>query len=379
MSQNPFILGLRPEIEDSALKSTDDLFRDVGQNTGNLAFHYAIHRQIGRPASVGWEQSAEAMSAAGPIGVIPAANQLGPHADFGGLARKFDETNLALVAIGLGAQGSLSGEIPNVPEGTLRWVRCIADRAVSEAPNISVRGSFTQKVLDHYGFEGKSVVLGCPSLFINLCPDLGYRIHQAQVPPRRIAVAAGHPQWKPLRSIEQSLARMVTATNGSYIGQATIDMVRLTRGEARTIAEAQLRDIRDYILPELGLDEFTRWADEYGAVYFNVPAWMEHYRRFDLVIGARIHGTILAMQAGVPAVCVVHDMRTLELCETMMVPYILVADYKDGISRSMLETLFEFDHEAFDNNRRLLARRYVEFLTCNGTTPAQGLVNFAEA
>lgn len=378
MSQNDaFILGLEPWVSGSARIPTERIYDLVGHNVGNLAFHHAIYNQIGGPASHPWNAPIEALNAAGAIGVIPAANQVGAHADFGGLGKRFEELEIDLVAIGLGAQSNSAGDMPIVPEGTLNWIRKIVDRSRHGKPNISVRGPFTQKVLDHYGFEGKSVVLGCPSLFINADPDLGKKIAARYKSPKRFAVAAGHPNWGNLREIERSLARVITKTGGSYVGQATLEMVKLTRGEASTLELKTLSRLRDYILPEYELGEFITWANTHGNVFFHIDSWMEHYRTFDLVIGARIHGTILALQAGVPGVCIAHDSRTEELCRTMMVPFIHWSDYSQGISRAQLAQIFQFDGEAFDKNRKVLATRYVAFLEENGLTPSAELKSLA--
>lgn len=45
-------------------------------------------------------------------------------------------------------------------------------------------------------------------------------------------------------------------------------------------------------------------------------------QNFDLVIGTRIHGSILSLHAGTPCVCIAIDSRTLELCMMHGIPYI---------------------------------------------------------
>jgi hypothetical protein len=376
-NNNAFILGLEPRISDSSAILTNQIYDRVGHNVGNLAFHHAIYHHLGGPKSLPWNTEPKLATAAGKIGVIPAANQVGTHVDFGGLGKRFEALDINLVAIGLGAQSNSAGDMPKVPQGTINWIRSIVDRSVHGHPNISVRGDFTKKVLDHYGFEGKSIVLGCPSLFINTDPDLGKQIEARYKSPKRIAVAAGHPNWGALRELERSLARILTKTGGSYVGQATLEMVKLTRGEAALLDPTVLRRLRDYILPEYELGEFITWANTHGNVFFDVDSWMEHYRTFDLVIGARIHGTLLAIQAGVPGICVAHDSRTEELCRTMHIPFVQAANYEHGITRSELTRVFVFDGAAFDANRKALAKRYVEFLESNDLTPNSGLKTLA--
>lgn len=377
MKQRPFILGLQASIKESAFLNTETLCGLVGHNTGNLAFHFAIDRQLGGNLNAldWWGASDIQINAADGIAVLPCANHLGDHANFGDLAKKFKSISVPMVAIGLGAQASTDGKIPAVPEGTLDWVRVIADHAPTGHTNIGVRGNFTLEVLDHYGLAEQAVVPGCPTLFINPDPQLGYRIASNIREPKRVAVAAGHPGWPSMAQIEASIARIVTATSGSYIGQSPLEMMKLTRGEAGQLDTEILTQYRDYIAPEMDLDEFVYWTKRHGNEFFDVPAWMEHYRKFDFVIGARIHGVMLALQAGIPALCIAHDSRTLELCQTMAVPYVFARDVSQGIRRADLLKIFKFDPDAFDKNRKNIARAYVEFLKGNGLQCATWMEN----
>ena len=141
--------------------------------------------------------------------------------------------------------------------------------------------------------------------------------------------------------------------------------------------ETSLRQCRDYVCPDMSLPDFVDWSVRYGNIFFNVQNWIEHLARYDFVIGTRIHGTILGLQAGVPSVCIAHDSRTLELCQTMKIPYVLAADVPDGIAYDHLVSYFNFDPCEFDRNRRALCRTYVEFLKNNRLNPADWLVNIA--
>src|SRR5688500_9446334 len=139
-----FILGLHRRVENMAELSTSQLYERVGQNTGNLAFHEAIDSHLGGAMqSISWYADSLRIDEAGDIGVIPAANQPGPHADFGALAQRFKDIRCRLVMVGLGAQSPMKDIIPKVPEGTLQWLREIARRSPSAAPNIAVRGEFS--------------------------------------------------------------------------------------------------------------------------------------------------------------------------------------------------------------------------------------------
>ena len=376
----PFILGLSPSIDGVPFRATSELYDLTGHNTGNLAFHYAIDRQLGGGlASVGWGAAEAAIDAAGPHAVLPCANQLGSHTDYGPLGRKFATLKVPITAIGLGAQSGSYDRQPEVSKGTLEWVRAIADHAAGTTPNISVRGPFSLRVLESFGLGDRAVILGCPTLFIHPDPWLGKRIAARTGAPGRIAVAAGHQRWTHLGRLEASLAQLVTETQGSYVGQSALEMLRLTRGEFGALDAQSRKDCRDYIQPQATLDEFARWSEVHGHAFFDVEAWLEHYRRFDFVLGTRIHGVILALQSGVPGLCIVHDTRMRELCETMLVPFVLAEDVRDGIRREDLAALYQFDADAFDRRRQELAARYVGFLHGNGLVPAAWLQAIADA
>lgn len=104
---------------------------------------------------------------------------------------------------------------------------------------------------------------------------------------------------------------------------------------------------------------------------------MDFYWQFDFVVGPRIHGIMLALQAGVPALCIAIDSRTKELCETMKVPYVMAADIRSGLTRRDLLKYFHFDPDEFDANRKMLAQRFVHFMESNKIKPDASLYGIA--
>jgi hypothetical protein len=143
-------------------------------------------------------------------------------------------------------------------------------------------------------------------------------------------------------------------------------MVQIARGETDSVGAEVLNQCRDFACPHLSPEEFLRWSHRHGEVFFDVASWMSYYRRFDFVIGMRIHGVMLALQAGVPAVCIAHDSRTRELCEFMGVPHVLASKVISGIHRDQLADFWDMDMQSFDANRLDLAGKYGKFLNGNG-------------
>jgi hypothetical protein len=366
--KDSFIFGLDSSITNSSLMSTEKLYNATGQNSGNLAFHFAVERMTqANQNSIGWGSEISDLRCKKGTAIIPCANQVGAHANYGWLSDKVDNLPDNVIALGLGAQSGTSGNIPDVPKGTLEWVTTMGKKSFDNKKNIGVRGNFTKKVLQHYGADEKVEVLGCPTLFLNPDKELGDKIAEKALEfPKRVAVPSGHQKWHHLSKIEQSLAHIVTETDGSYIGQSPFEMFKLTRGEVTQLEAADFTECKNYIMPFASDEYFINWCNRHGNLFFDIPNWMEHYRKYDFIVGPRIHGAVLGLQVGVPSLCIVHDSRTLELCETLKVPYVLAGDIIKGFSLEQLWEKFEFDAQKFTENRTKLASKFCAFFEDNG-------------
>lgn len=370
-----FIFGLPRRVDPSA-RSANAIYDAVGHNTGNLAFSHAIADMIGDEGGrVSWFDPPAAINRMSGTGVMPCANQIGPHADFAPLVPAFRQLSMPLVAIGLGAQSASVGSAIEMPAGTAAWLREIASRAPGRHPNIGVRGAYSKQALDGIGLGDRAAILGCPSLFLNRDPRLGEVIgSRTGRPIARVAVTAGHPGWTELSGIEASLVEIASATEGAYIVQSPFDMVALGLGAAGEVSEAGLASIRDYCTPGLSIAGFLDWSRRFARVFLSVPDWLAFLKPFDFVVGTRVHGVMMGLQAGVPGLCVAHDSRTEELCATMGVPCVRAADVRGGIRLGDLWALFRFQPDRFDERRRSLAADFETFLAGNGL-PARPLLD----
>lgn len=363
MSKN-FIYGLPHSIDYSPHMDTESVYTAVGKNTGNLAFGYALWKQLNELPRVSWRDEDSHLLSKDSIGVLTLSNQLGSHTNMSYLSKAISKHACKLVGVGLGAQG-MYGKDFFMPQETVDWVHLLISRAPSDRPNIGIRGEFTLSVLKKYNLSAGVEILGCPSLFINPNLDLGMQIKSRYMAiPKRIAVASGHPGWTGLSKLENSLAELCTSAN-DYFVQSPISMIQLARDLNCSIDRTELEAVRRYARPNLSLDQFNDWRLIHATCFFSASAWMEHIKKFDFVVGLRIHGVMLAIQMGIPALCIAHDSRTKELCETMMIPHVDVNIVRNGISREDLVNLSAFNHKLFDENRRYLGIKYVKFLREN--------------
>jgi len=283
--------------------------------------------------------------------------------DLGRHAENLEATGLPIVAIGLGAQSDSQDQPADIPEGTRRWLRVIADSAPSKAPNIGLRGAYTHAQLERLGLGDRAVVTGCPSNFTNLETDLVSEIvERSSRVPTRVASAAGQPHWPKLADLERSILDLVDETDGSCIVQHNKLMIHLGQAEFSKVSDKDYDFLRKYFRPNLDDEEFAIWCRRNMLCFGNAKTWMAWLRRHDFVMGPRFHGIMLAIQAGVPAGCFGHDSRTMEMCQTMALPAREAGSVELPLKLDDLHRLFPFDPEAYKRRRSELAQQYIRIL-----------------
>jgi len=343
-------IGLLWTRDDAGLYSNapfDELFAYVGHNNGNLAFVHAIREQVQAPMVVyPWGTPAATLRREVDVLVMPCANQLGKHSDLGALAKTLEAADVPVVAIGLGAQAADESQDVELTAGTLSWLQTLARLRPNDAPNIYVRGPYTERQVRRLGVDGV-VMGGCPSMFLNPRPDLGLRLQaSAERMPRSLCVAAAQQSWAKCADIEQQLVAMVSDSwfPGSYVPQSMSDMIKISRDEFGTIEPDVLEAIRRFVAPHLSLELFQEWCRQYARSFYDVPSWMDHLRRYDLTVGARHHGVALALQAERIGLTITVDTRTKELCEQTGVPSVAAEDLRGPVTRRTLhERVKRFD------------------------------------
>ena len=356
LSGNPYILGHQAT-------SAEDLFGLSGGNTGNLAFRYGVATSLVSPVFLPLGAPPELIRKSGDIVVLPLANQLGRHVSLGDHAERLRAIDLPVLGLGLGAQANSFDQNIELDAGTNAWLREIATRAPSDHPNIGARGPYSRDQIARLGWENSAIVTGCPSNFISTLPNLAAQLADGfRKIPKRIAVAAGIPFIPALFDIERHLADIVTLTDGAYIVQHGLEMIQLSRSEFDNILKDKFELCRNYILPRATAEEFKSWCAKFSWVFNDVRVWMDFVRRFDFVVGTRFHGAMLAIQAGIPAACIAHDSRTLEMCQTMAIPVCHYKDINCPLTRHNIMDYFNYDEAAFIETRQRLRKDYVNIL-----------------
>ncbi|MBE7382504.1 MAG: polysaccharide pyruvyl transferase family protein [Leptolyngbya sp. SIO1E4] len=371
------IIGNPGRFQNSFEMSTEALWK-ANNNTGNLAFRYAVANHIASEKFFFSSTSdPDLVRDTCDVLVFPSANSLNPESEHTHARRaKFVEAvDLPCLVVGLGAQApSLDHEL-KLKEDTKRWMKAVSERSHI----IGVRGEYTAAALANIGIKN-TAVLGCPSLLINSTPTLGEIIHQKlrHIAPQNLVVTAGMPKKEHLKNIERRLISFLLQHKGVYVTQSPLRLVSLAREGQGEISDEWIDNLHRYLRPRIhrhfqSRSQFMTFIRQYFRVFFDAGAWIEFLSSFDMSIGTRMHGNMLATQAGIPGICIYHDSRTQELCSVTAIPHISKNKFLKARNIQEVRSETIFDGKAFDKNRARIAREYKALIIKNGIEVSDSL------
>ncbi len=369
--QTTGILSILPSIEASSQPTFDLLYQLVGQNTGNLLFTNAVWNQIAGPKErINFTFDPGVLNKSLTHLVIPAANWLSPLVDFTELADQVEQLAIPVVLIGLGAQDStFSGSI-DIPEGTVRFVKAVAERSAS----ISVRGEYSAQMLASLGIHNV-VVTGCPSLYHDFQsfepPPQGVRIRVERGLIHSTRYSMSYAPFAATPSAHRALFRFAYAEGLDLLFQSEKEEIALLTGHGAEVEmEPYMRPLFKRSYGAAGWDSLMAYWTEHGRVFFDVGEWAKAMNAYDYVLGSRLHGTIMALNSGVPAILVHHDSRTRELAEFAAIPSVAADQLR--LRRKDVESMFaRADLDAYYTKRAVNRQIYRSFLETNGIPAAQ--------
>lgn len=356
------LIGPQWRVPKPVYRSSADLQNFSSNNTGNMVFAYAISQQLGVSASsFGWNADPKRLKREFDVAVVMAANQIQPATrrfdQLGFLNKLLEQCDLPIIVIGLGVQAAVCAEGGQLDENSVRLLEILRDRKAA----IAARGRLTAEVLEGYGIEDYAIT-GCPSNFLNPSPTLGRDLGErlaSMGKPENIAVNC---DVRPgLEDVVPPLARLLERLRGSWITQVFED-ISFLRGDCTDQAFTHLGRMSEIMKPGADRAYIINFLKTYCHYFLDVEQWLDFLLRFDFSIGTRLHGNMMAWQAGVPAVWIPHDARTAELLKCMELPTL---DRKVLSSRSKIGEILDgvrFDGEAYDQKRAQLARRYHDVL-----------------
>lgn len=337
----------------------------LGTNSGNLLFSQAVHRVL---QTEGTDVVVNEFFVPGPrqlddyaarvndeydAFVVPLANafrpQFRPHLD--ALTALIERLDIPVVVTGVGVQMDYNGKRPplEMADAVSPFMKAVLDRSA----RVGVRGELTAQFLRQVGFGEEHVeVIGCPSL-------------AAVSPDHRMTRKVDH------LTTESDIAMSVTVAirslaefnyrnalrypNLTYIAQHTNELALMLWG--RPLAQAD-----DPRIP--ATTEHPLFREDRMRYFVDPSTWIDYLRTKDFLFGARIHGTIAGVLAGIPSCLIAFDSRTFELAEYHGIPYLLSGEIPDDLTAEQIYD--EIDLSRFNELQPKRVASFLRFLEDNG-------------
>lgn len=359
----PHIVGL------SDKSSTHQLLNATGNNTGNLFIGYSVHKQLeydkkkSTTLPVKAEVSAMDLEAIGSdydCIVVSASNFVNSYADWSLYADLLERTNLPCVVIGLGSQIDIDYSTNiKLKDGTFRFLKILSERSHS----IGVRGQFTAEYLQKIGIRNVEVI-GCPSFFYNMNPSLKVT-KKVFSKITKIAfnsdptIYNSKENYPKLKDFYETMFEY----NSRYIVQNEISLAIMARKNRVEITDDVVKEALNFFSWNKNDLKYLNFIKQNIDIFFGIPEWESWIKSFDFSIGPRFHGNMIALQNDVPALILVHDGRTRELCEFLKLPHVFLRDLGTINIEKLYESLDLGEMESIYSNR---FSNYANFLTRNG-------------
>lgn len=278
--------------------------------------------------------------------------------------------------LGLGAQATLEEMNPteyakNLSDEIVWWARSVSERCVS----MGVRGEFTADVLKALGIKNVDVV-GCPTWFVNghNQPEIRKKEFSELRHPVFHTCWEPYTEWHALwnRAVLENMLpfpdpRFVIQSEFNFLPYLIMNRDPLQAGLA--ITQEDLRKSVNAICAHFALSETDVLENpkirNMFEIFSDMNKWGEFMKTRDVAFGFRIHGNIIALKNGVPAINIVTDSRVYEMCSLFKIPFVQV----NQLASSDLNFRKIYEETDFTEMNKIypkLLDNFVAFLNKNG-------------
>lgn len=257
---------------------------------------------------------------------------------------------------------------------------------------VSVRGRYTKQACLRGGANVRS--MGCPSLMISDDLSLG-----ATIQHNLDNLLAKSKESK--RNLKILITLPLNSNIDNYIDLFFALFVQFPRSVI-VIQDSRDFNVLRHLQQKLKNEDLklafaaiiNEWPGEDVILkrivcFSSVTDWLGFVSDFDLSVGARIHGTMIPIAAGVPSLIIAPDYRVQEIGDALLVPTLSYLDESVHPERFInsnhnfcIEQVLHlinrlFDSKKFDQNRVALANEYVNILRSFEVHPSQNLLRIA--
>lgn len=318
--------SVRPDMDGAELRIPDPeaFFGARGINTGDLLVYDATlrHLHASRITSLGFAGAADPKQwpkTQPDVTIIRGSNYLMEGLEFGDMVPLLRHLTGPVIALGVGAQAAAYRRLA-LSEGSIAFWRLVAEKSSS----LGVRGAYSAEVLESIGIRNVRII-GCPSFYRS---RRGRRPMRAVLPMsarvgltlNRMLAGDYTPNAAATRQVQAQLLGAVARRPASRLyAQGEREEMLLALGLPEHRPERL-----EQVLAAYGLTDDPYVRDLLGArlvAPIGIEAWAADIAsHVEVVVGLRLHGNVMALQQGIPAIPFVYDTRTREVADLFRLP-----------------------------------------------------------
>jgi hypothetical protein len=259
--------------------------------------------------------------------VLGMAYELRPGVDYTAVVNMLRHVKIPIVVLGLSVE-DLALRPEDVHPSAIGLATVLNERAAL----FGVRALSTQRWLANLGLLN-AIPLGCPS--IHLYSNSVLSISPPDAEPGEQLFATGGYLFRDRERTKQ-LVQLFRGTRANYVLQDEVFylpssvLARMTFSAARM--EFGAEEINAIARQEIDLAlPFQRYF-----MFDDMNCWRQCLSWHDVYVGDRFHGAVAALQAGIPAVVICKDVRSLELASFYDLPALSMEEATDIGLRGIL-------------------------------------------
>lgn len=342
----------------SVFNDFDRLWQDIGGNSGNGYIAWSVAKQLGIDifnvdsiSNIFEATTAELSSATEAIGqkcdavflflqdAMRADNIIENYTE---LISFIDGIAKPLIVFSLGSNSFDSIKPNQIVDKLDKSCRLFVEAVLMKALSAAVRGHTTAEVIERLGFRNYSVV-GCPTWYEGGA--------SRKLLPRH---------WDDAKGI---------AATGLFSSRNQEDIYYFLQSEKRIVRSLYDRHIwesdedMDLNLDYPHYSECIHKSAEKGRIFFFVDPdiWKRQIAAVaNIAIGTRVHGSIIAINAGIPAVCTNGDSRAREMCDLFKIPLLPGKNFYDMDVRGIFD---KYPYQKINREYVGLYRYYTNWLS----------------
>ncbi|QFT30557.1 Polysaccharide pyruvyl transferase [Labrenzia sp. THAF82] len=361
--------AVKPGNKSAFLKIDDPLstFARGGINTGDVLVYDAMLKALAYDQITNVQFAHAADEKLWPkddydATVIRGSNYLTETVDIGNVIPLLKKLKGPIVPVGVGAQAAKYKKL-ELPKGSVEAWKIIADKCET----IGVRGVYSAEVFNDIGIKNIRII-GCPSFYRNLRPSI--EIKPLDPANARVGLTLNKYLSADYASnatktnrMQRALIQAVAKRSANRLysqGEREETLAIFETGEAK---QKHIQSILNKYHLEGDKDVEALVSDRMQA-FFDVDEWAADARdNVDVLVGFRLHGNVIGLHQGIPAVFFTYDSRIRELSTLFAIPSVEIEDYLP----INLERIFESaDFSKVQHVYRLNYAEYYRFLTENG-------------